>query len=236
MLRSQHHGLAFAGILGNSLVGGIFPVLLLVSSRRKGELIPGVVLKILNHPLFSIGVYSLFLAILLIHGLFIWENSLARIAALSIAALSLGATLVMKNYGAFASRVVVELREDRHLGGSSVFTITAGGQPKIAQVLLGYADGEQHHQGATIEIPSLSALRYATFQLPNKEEKELRVWAHTSNSKVDSKSLPALVEVQSGNKNMQFNLQLSNGRVLLPLIGDRCWLKFTFPEVLLSGK
>lgn len=228
--------LAFAGILGNSLVGGIFPVLLLVSSRRKGELIPGVVLKILNHPLFSIGVYSLFLAILLIHGLFIWENSLARIAALSIAALSLGATWVMKSYGAFASRVVVELREDQHLGGSSVFTITAGGQPKIAQVLLGYADGEQHHQGATIEIPSLSSLRYATFQLPNKQEKELRVWAHTSNSKVDSKSLPALVEVQSGNKNMQFNLQLSNGRVLLPLIGDRCWLKFTFPEVLLSGK
>lgn len=72
--------LAFAGVLGNSLVGGIFPVLLLVSSRRKGELVPGVVFKILNRPLFSVGIYSIFLAILLVHGLFIWENSVARIS------------------------------------------------------------------------------------------------------------------------------------------------------------
>jgi hypothetical protein len=221
--------LAFAGVLGNSLVGGIFPVLLLVSSRRKGELVPGVVFKILNHPLFSVGVYSLFFAILLIHGLFIWENSVARLCALFLAVLSLGATLVMKQYGAFTSRIVVELREDQYLGGRSVFTITAGGQPEITEILLGYADGEQHYQAATVEIPSLSSLRYATFRLSNKREKELRVWAHTSNSKVDSKSLPALVEVQSGSKNMQFNLKLSSGRVLLPLV-DGCWLKFTFPE------
>ncbi len=223
--------LAFAGVLGNSLVGGIFPVLLLVSSRRKGELVPGVVFKILNHPLFSVGVYSLFLAILLVHGLFIWSNSVARISALGIAVLSLGATLMMKRYGAFTSRVVVELREEDHQGGRSVFTITAGGQPKIAEVLLGYADGEQHHQAASVEIPSLSSLRYATFRLPAKREKELRVWAHRSNSNVDEESLPALVEVQSGNKNMQFDLKLSSGRVLLPLISDWCWLKFTFPQI-----
>ncbi|MCC5660825.1 hypothetical protein LC608_28395 [Nostoc sp. XA010] len=221
--------LAFAGVLGNSLVGGIFPVLLLVSSRRKGELVPGVVFKILNHPLFSVGVYSLFLAILLVHGLFIWENSVARISALSIAALSLGATLVMNYFGAFTCRVVVELRE-QHQGGRSVFTITAGGQPKIADVLLGYAEGEQHYQAATVEIPSLSSLKYATFRLPTKRKQELRVWAHRSNSQIDSKSLPAFVEVQSGNKNMQFDLMLSSGRVLLPLISDGCWLKFTFPE------
>lgn len=226
--------LAFAGVLGNSLVGGIFPVLLLVSSRHKGELIPGVVFKIFNHPLFSVGIYSFFLAILLVHGLFIWENSVARICALSIAALSLGATLLMKHYGAFASRMVVELREDQQQQGRSLFTVTAGGQPKIAEIILGYAEGEQHHQTAIVEIPSLSSLRYATFYLPTMREKELRVWAHKSNFLIDSKSLPALVEVQSGKKNMQFDLKLSNGRILLPLISDRCWLKFTFSERSLS--
>ncbi|WP_414543912.1 hypothetical protein [Nostoc sp. CCY0012] len=221
--------LAFAGVLGNSLVGGIFPVLLLVSSRCKGELIPGVVFKILNHPFFSVGVYSLFLTILLVHGLFIWENPLARISALFIAVLSLGATLVMKYYGAFTSRVVVELREQNQ-GGRSVFTITAGGQPKTAEVLLGYAEGEQHYQAATVEVLSLSSLKYATFRLPTQRKQELRVWTHRSNSQINSKSLPAFVEVQNGNQNMQFDLKLSNGRVLLPLISDGCWLKFTFPE------
>ncbi|MBW4428475.1 MAG: hypothetical protein KME50_29620 [Nostoc desertorum CM1-VF14] len=226
--------LAFAGVLGNSLVGGIFPVLLLVSSRRKGELIPGVVFKILNHPLFSVSIYSLFLTILLVHGLFIWENYVARISALSIATLSLGATLVMKHYGAFASRVVVELREDQQQKGHSLFTVTAGGQPKIAEILLGYAEGEQHLQTATVEIPSLSSLRYATFHLPTMREKELKVWTHTSKSFVDSQRLPAVMEVQSGKKNMQYDLKLSNGRILLPLMGDRCWLKFTFNERSLS--
>jgi len=226
--------LAFAGVLGNSLVGGIFPVLLLVSSRRKGELVPSVVFQILNHPFCSVGIYSLFLAILLFHGLFIWENPVARISALCIALLSLGATVVMKLYGAFTSRVVVELREEQRQGGRSVFSITAGGRPKIAEVRLGYAEGEQYHQAAAIEIPSLEALRYATFRLPTKREEELRVWAHRSNASGDSKTLPALVEVESGNKNMQFDLKLSGGRVLLPLIGDVCWLKLTFPEPSLS--
>jgi hypothetical protein len=226
--------LAFAGVLGNSLVGGIFPVLLLISSRRKGELVPGVVFQVLNHPFFSVGVYSLFLAILFVHGLFIWENPVARISALSLALLSLGATLVMRHYGAFASRVVVELRENQHPGGRSVFTIAAGGRPKIAEVRLGYAEGEQHYQAATVEIPSLSSLRYAIFHLPTKGEEELRVWTHSSNAKVGSKSLPALLEVNSGNKNLQFDLKLSGGRVLLPLISDACWLKLTFPEPSLS--
>ncbi|MGI2903284.1 hypothetical protein [Tolypothrix sp. VBCCA 56010] len=221
--------LAFAGVLGNSLVGGIFPILLLVSSRRKGELVPGVVLKILNHPVFSVGIYSLFLGILLLHGLFIWENPVARIGALCVALLSLLATLIMKRYGAFANRVVVELRQ--YPGGQSVFAIAAGGQPKMAEVRLGYAGGEQHTKSATVEIPSLSSLRYAIFRLPTKHEKELRVWTHKSNFSGDSKSLPALVEVESGNKNMQFDLKLSNGKVLLPLVSDACSLKFTFPGV-----
>jgi hypothetical protein len=93
----------------------------------------------------------------------------------------------MKGYGAFASRVVVELREEQYPGGRSVFTITTGGQPKIAEIRLGYAEGEQRTRSATIEIPSLSSLRYAIFRLPTKREKELRVWTHKSNSTGDSK-------------------------------------------------
>lgn len=224
--------LAFAGVLGNSLVGGIFPILLLVSSRQKGELVPGVVFKLLNHPFFRVGTYSLFLAILLIHGLFIWQNPLAQISALSIAFLSLGATLIMKRYGAFTSRLVIEMRENQEVSGQSCFTITAGGKAKTAEMLLGYIDREQHHQAVSVNIPSTSSLRYAIFHLPIKGEKELRVWTHTSNSKIDPHSLPALVEVQSGNKNMQFDLKLSSGQILLPLIGDACYLKFTFPEPL----
>ena len=222
--------LGFAGVLGNSLVGGFFPVLLLVSSRRKGELVPGVVFHLLNHPLFITGIYGFFLAILFLHGLFIWENPVARISAFGVATLALAATLVMRHSGAFTPRTVVELRENQREGGRTIFTITAGGRPQTASVRLGYAEGEQHYQAASIEIPSLSSLRYVTFQLPTKRIEELRVWAHRDKPNGDSESLPALLEVDRGDKTMQFDLKLSGGKVLLPLIKDACCLKITLPE------
>ena len=85
--------IAFAGVIGNSLVGGIFPILLLLSSRRKGELIPATVINQLDRPWLLAGIYSLFVAILLIHGLFIWHSAIARFSALSVEVLALGATL-----------------------------------------------------------------------------------------------------------------------------------------------
>jgi hypothetical protein len=120
--------LAFAGVIGNSIVGGIFPIILLVSSRRKGEIVPGVVFPLLNNPILLTSIYLVFLGILLIHGLFIWSNPVARWSSLSIAFLSLGATLVMKHYGAFASRVVVELQTEQTQGRNSIFKITASGR------------------------------------------------------------------------------------------------------------
>ncbi|HEY9767394.1 MAG TPA: hypothetical protein V6C71_02660 [Coleofasciculaceae cyanobacterium] len=85
--------IAFAGLIGNSLVGGIFSILLLLSSRRKGEIIPATVINQLDRPWLLAGIYSLFVAILLIHGLLIWHSAIARFSALSVTVLALGATL-----------------------------------------------------------------------------------------------------------------------------------------------
>jgi len=222
--------LGFAGVLGNSLVGGIFPVLLLVSSRRKGELVPDVVFQFLNHPWFITGLYSLFLGNLLLHGLMVWKNPVARISALSVALLSLVAPSIMVYNGAFATRLIVELRENAQERGRTVFSIIAGGKPKKADVWLGYADGEQHYQAATGEVPSPSLLRYAVFQLSTKRVEELKVWAYRDNSTGDFESLPALLEVENGNKKMNFDLKLSGGKILLPLMSVSCYLKIALPE------
>src|SRR5262249_5181970 len=71
-----------AGVIGNSFIAGIFPILLLVASRRKGDVVPGVVLRFLSHPLVVGGTYLFVLGVLLIHGLVIWQGPLARAAAL----------------------------------------------------------------------------------------------------------------------------------------------------------
>lgn len=220
--------LAFAGVLGNSLVGGIFPILLLISSRRKGELVPEMVIQKLDSPWLLVSIYSLFVAILLIHGLFIWHHAPARFSALFVAVLAVGSTLAIIYTGALTSRTVIELRAETNLPGKTLLNITTGGKPKAANISLGYTDGEQHYQDSTVEIDSFSKLRFAICQLSTKGKQELKIWAHQRNISGRYESLPSILEVERGGKKMQFDLKLSGGKVLLPAVAGNCYLKFRF--------
>ncbi|WP_019503680.1 aromatic amino acid transport family protein [Pleurocapsa sp. PCC 7319] len=219
----------FAGVLGNSVIGGIFPVLLLISSRRKGELLPGRVVKLLNYPWLLGSIYCFSLLVIVAHGLFIWEHPLARISALSVTVLSLTATWVMLSTGAFISRTVIELEENQGTEGQSLLKITAGGKPKTAKIKLGYIEGEQNHQAAVVEISTLSSLRYAILELSTKQLEELRVWGHSNNHKIGSVNLPSMLEIYQENNKMRFDLKLFGDKVLLPLNSQKCWCKLEFP-------
>jgi amino acid permease len=223
--------LSFLGVIVVSLLGGIFPVLLLVSSRRKGEFVPSVVYRFLGHPLLLTSIYFVFIAGIFLHGLVIWQAPVERAGALFVGLLILGVTIAMVRRGAFAPRVVVELREDLSEGERTVFSITTGGQPGTAEIRLGYPEGEQHCQTATGEMPALSLLRYAIVQLPAEQAQELKVWAHRVTSEGDSEGLPVLLEVQCGSETTRFDLRLSDGQVLLPLTSEACRLEVTLPEL-----
>ena len=216
--------LAFAGVLGNSLVGGIFPVLLLISSRRKGELVPKTIWQKLEQPWLLAGIYSLFITILLIHGLLIWQDAIARFSALAVAVLALGATAIAITAGAFTPRTVIELHEDRP--GKARFNITAAGKPQIGHISLGYGNEQQQYQGSSIKV-DLAKLDYAICQLSSNQKSELKIWSHRC--RIDgSNNLPTQLEVYRGDKKMQFDLKLSGGKILLPEIASGCWLKFKF--------
>ena len=221
--------ISILGVIVISLLGGIFPVLLLASSRRKGECAPGVVFRFLGHPLVLGVIYALSWVSLLLHGLLIWEDPVERAIALSVGLLVLGVTAVMARRGAFAPRAVVELREDQSEERGAVFAVTASGQPATADVRLAYPDGERHYRAAAGEVPTFSSLRRATFQLPAgqlegqpKLADELKVWVHRVTPDGDSEGLPALLEVHCGEETTQFDLKLSGGQAVLPLKGEPC--------------
>ena len=157
--------LAVTGLLANSLVGGIFPVLLLVSSRRKGDLVPKAVIRLLGHPAIVAAVYLLFISILFLHAFVIWLHPAPRAAALAVGLLVLVATAAMARQGAFSRRLVVELKENGggEDKGEGSFNITAGGKPTSADVELGYGDGEERRHEAAGEFPSFGKLRSVTF-------------------------------------------------------------------------
>ncbi len=222
--------LGILGVINSSIFSGVIPVLLLVSSRRKGDVVPGVVLKFLGHPLLIGGVYLLYIAVLLLHGLVIWETPAARAAALLTTVVALAATAAMARWGAFTPRVVLELREDLRQGGQSAFAIVAKGQQAAADVRLVYLDDEQPFRASTGAIPRFSALRSATFELPRTHSGELKVWVHRVTPEGNSEGLPAVVEVQAGNEAKRFDLRLSKGQVILPFNGAAAQVKITFPQ------
>src|SRR5262249_27165252 len=76
--------LGFGGVIINSLTAGIFPVLLLVASRRKGDYVPAVVYRLLGHPGVAFGVYGLSLVNLFGHGLFIYRDPWSRGTAILV--------------------------------------------------------------------------------------------------------------------------------------------------------
>ncbi|MBA2712489.1 MAG: hypothetical protein H0U55_02915, partial [Rubrobacteraceae bacterium] len=119
--------LGFIGVIIVPLLGGIFPVLLLLASRRQGERVPTAVYRFLGNPLLLVSVYGLFLASIFVHGLLIWTNPLERILAVATSVMVVVMTFAMRE--AFTRRTVVELRnEERDEGEQGFFSITTAGR------------------------------------------------------------------------------------------------------------
>jgi amino acid permease len=210
--------LGFLGVATSTLAAGIFPVLLLMAGRRKGERLPGVVYRFLGHPLLAAGIYVLFLASLLVHGLVIWTSPAERAGALLVALLTLGATVIMLRQRVFAPRLIVELSEDLQPGAASSFSLVAGGRTAPAEVRLLYLTGEERCHAASGQISRFSLLRQATFRWPELQVRELKVWVHRITPEGDSADLPVVLHVQQeGDETERFDLNSSDGPIIVPL-------------------
>ncbi|MBD0253667.1 MAG: hypothetical protein ICV31_04135 [Rubrobacter sp.] len=117
----------------------------------------------LPDPLLLVSVYILFLASILVHGLLIWTNPLARILAVATSVIVVVMTLAVRK--AFAQRTVVELcNEQGDEGERGFFSITTAGRPGVADVRLEYPRDEKHYEASAGEGPDFSSLRRASFR------------------------------------------------------------------------
>jgi amino acid permease len=224
--------LAFLGTLTVSLLGGIFPVLLLAASRRKGEYVPGTVFRLLSHPVLLAGVYLLLVTGILLHGLVIWQDPFERAAALLVGAIILGATAVIIQRGAFRSRAVVEMRVDRRADGQAVFNLVGHGRPMLTGIHLRYGTSEERLSTAHAAVAGFQALRSATFELPLGAPREIKVWAHQITPEGNSVPLSALLNVWGGSENASqtFDLAQSGGQVVVPFSVETSVVELSFPQ------
>src|SRR6266571_9387847 len=219
-LESFSQVLSFVGIVAVAVMAGVFPVLLLLASRRKGEHVPGFVLPFLAHPLVAGSIYLVAVSILFLHGLFIWQNAFQRVVAILVGVVILAMTYFMVRKGSFARRLVIEVRQEEPAvpeQSSGTFTVTDSGKLATqARVALGYADGERLYQAASGAIPEFPELHSAKFQVPSKAQ-ELLVWLHRVTAEGQSENLPALLRVSSGKDSREFHLDGARKQFILPL-------------------
>jgi amino acid permease/predicted transcriptional regulator len=224
--------LSLVGVLVVSLLGGIFPVLLLISARKKGEFVPKRVYRLLGNPVILALIYLLSLSGIFLHGLVIWEGAVARGVALLVGGLAVVMTIIMVLRGAFSSRAVVELREDQKEGGLSHLSVVAGGRPTRADVRLQYADGEQTLAAeGSREISALSSLRSAVVRLIDAPARELKVWLHRVTQDDDSEGLPSEVEVLVDGAIHAMAPNLEDGQATLALTGELDRITITLAEI-----
>lgn len=188
-----------------------------------------------NHSIRSedayLGVLTIpLLASLFVHGVVIWQYPVSFWVGALVSILLLAIPLMLIRQGIFTSRTVLELRQDTRTDRQSTFSLTSNGQPLAAQVCLSYARGAIHLQTSTGTVFNAPSLHFASFLLPTRFTRELRVSAYqiTPNGKYEG--LPAFLEVNNGGETKQFDLSLTDGRLLLPLTGKMCNLKVIFTQ------
>ena len=232
------HSGSFAGVLDLvgtlivPLLAGVFPVLLVVSSRRKGDHVPGAVHRVLGSPVLLGGIYLVFVASVFLHGLVIWDDPFKRGAAVLAGAAMVAMTLTMARRGAFAPRVNVELREGD--SETAAFAVTATGRPAESDVRLEYPEGERRLRAASGEVPAFPSLRRAIFQArPNVGDtavaSELKVWVHRVTQEQESQGVPAHLELRLGEAR-HVELELSRGQVVVPLTHAFWRVDMTLPK------
>lgn len=222
--------LGFLGVMVHSLMSGIFPMLLVMASRRKGELLPGVSYRVLGHPAIVGGVYLFSVANLFVHGLVIWDEPLLQAGGLLVGVAMLVVTALMIRRGAFASRLVVELRRDLRADGRSAVAVTSGGRPTDAEISLVDMDGGRSVERSTAELQDLATVEAIGVDLPGGRASEVKVWAHTVTPDGASERFAARLTVGDGAAERAFDLGAVDGGVVLPLDAAGTRLRLTVPE------
>ncbi|HEX2988483.1 MAG TPA: hypothetical protein VHS06_09970 [Chloroflexota bacterium] len=206
------------GVISVTIFVGIIPVLLILSSRRKGDMVPGFNYRVLGNPVLQGVIYVIFLAAILLHGLVIWQQPLEKAAALVTTAIVLGMTVTVIRRGALRSRAVIELRQD-------------SGKPSlsVSAILSGIAVEAKVEASGLRETPSLASDRvlpgagplFMTVSLPEGGADELKLWAHRINEEGDSEPLAAFAVLNASGGTEEFDLRMLGGEAVTRLEGPQ---------------
>jgi hypothetical protein len=170
--------LALVGALVVPLLGGVFPMLILASARRRGERVPGRPMRWLGSWFVVSAVIALYLGGVIVQAIFIWSDPLERIVAIATALAMAALIVVSVRRGSFISRTVAELRSDEAPGGGMTVAVVADGRGVSER-----------------RLADVTANAAVDVELPAQRPDEVDVWAHRPTRDGDSEPIQVDVEV-----------------------------------------
>lgn len=222
------------GFLGNiviSMIAGVFPILLLVSSRKKGEIQPGYTLPGLNMPVIPAAVYLIFVGNLFMHGLLVWRNTFQGATALLAGCISVGITIIFIQRGAFLPRLFLELRSDANSPEKTNFSISSSGVPIAAEVQVESPEDHQSICASQGEIFTLKNGQSASFQIPPTNAWDLEVLAFRLGKDASYESLPGCLEIQTTGRAESFDLNSFKEEALTIIHGKACRIVYSSTQM-----
>jgi amino acid permease len=205
--------LGLVGTLTLPLLGGIFPMLLLGASRRRGDLVPTTVVRIVRGPIAMTAVGLVFFAAVIVQGFVIWQLPAERLLAGVAAGLMIVVTWMAARRGAFRPRSVIEIR--REVAGNGVIALTVGGAPGGGVIHI-IEDGVERKISGGDMIDRFAMLRSATFEFDPKDTRQLKIWVHGVTAEGDSEPIDARVSLDAETNTKDLGAS-GEGTVLLDL-------------------
>jgi hypothetical protein len=206
--------LSIVGTLTLPLLGGIFPMLMLVAARRKGDRIPGRVIGLLGDRVVVAVTIGVFFLAELSYGLLIWTGPVERTLALLVAAAVPAVWLLSWRRGAFRSRTVIELRSEPGPPEWGILSVTAAGRPLVTELALADDGDARRTTASSVAIADPGRLRSVLVTLPTVGTAELKVWAHRVAHDGDSTAIPARVSTTGGARTLDLSLSPRDGQAI----------------------
>ncbi|HSK17136.1 MAG TPA: aromatic amino acid transport family protein [Gaiellaceae bacterium] len=222
--------LSFLGTLTIPLVGGIFPVLMLIASRRKGEYVPASVVHLLGHPVLVALVVAVYLGGLLAHGLVIWEAPVERAAALLVFAVVVVLMIVFVRRGVFEPRASIEVRADEARGDHVEVDVIAGGKRVEGAARLGLAGRAPERAAGGDADRRLADLRSVSVSLPETRATHVKIRLHRVTAEGDSEPLDATVDVRARRADDRRIVLGLGGVATARIDGAECEVRIAFPD------
>ena len=223
---------SFANLLGISsafalpLLSGVFPLLLLASTRRKGEFVPRGMHARLTHPFVLMLGYIFFVGMIFAYGLFLFQDTLIRLAISAVAVVTVLVTFMMLRRGMLTPRLVIQVRAQNQ---DASYALVENGAPLNAQVQVNGASSQHNASGA---LPALSDLRALVFVLPVTRARLVKIltYQQAADAAITGLAGQAKIETAAQTRELKWNATDAGATCAVPDAVTRAEIVLNAPE------